>query len=49
MVADDRDQPGNRQADEDHVLHDGHADLGPGGDLDAHDRDDEHDDADRRG
>jgi hypothetical protein len=46
VVAQHPDEPGDRQADQDQVLHDGHADLDPGRDLDADHGDHQHDQAD---
>src|ERR1700761_2771480 len=42
MVAQYQDQAADGQSDENQVLDDGHADLGPGRDPDADDREDEH-------
>src|SRR5208282_1231277 len=46
VAAQDPGQPGDGEADEDRVFGDGHGDLGPGGELDPGDRDDEHDEQD---
>ena len=45
VVGEHEPEPGYREADDDDVLDCRHPDLGAGGDLDADDRDDEHDEA----
>jgi hypothetical protein len=45
-MAEHRGQADEREADQDHVLDQGHADLSPRGDADADDRDNQHDQAD---